>query len=287
MTRTLIASDLDRTLIYSAAAAPSGALVADPDEVAGADLVTVERYEGRDISFMTRPAAAALAALAGRELVVPVTTRTPAQLARVRLPGPPPRYAIAANGGVLLVDGVPDPAWTGRVERAVAGVAPLAAALAELTDVCRPEWAGRPRVAADLFCYVVVDRPAVPAGAVERLTAWAAAGGWSVSLQGRKVYLVPQPLQKSAAALEVARRVDADVVLAAGDSLLDVDLLVAADRGVHPGHGEIAASGWSAPWVDALTSTGAVAGEEIVAWFAARTEGVAPRSRPDAQAAVR
>lgn len=279
MTRTLIASDLDRTLIYSAAAAPSGGLVADPDGPGTAGLVAVERYQDRDISFMTRAAAAGLAELAGAQVVVPVTTRTPAQLARVRLPGPPPRYAIAANGGVLLVDGVLDPAWAARVAREVAGVAPLAAALAELTACCRPEWAGQPRVAADLFCYVVVDRPAVPAGAIERLTAWAGAGGWSVSLQGRKVYLVPQPLRKSAAALEVARRVGADVVLAAGDSLLDVDLLAAADRGVHPGHGEIAASGWSAPWVDALTSTGAAAGEEVVAWFAAHTGGVAPRAR--------
>ena len=287
MTGTLIASDLDRTLIYSAAAAASGGLVADPAGPDPAGLVAVERYEGRDISFMTRAAAAALAELAGRQVVVPVTTRTPAQLARVRLPGPAPRYAIAANGGVLLVDGVPDPDWAGRVERAVAGVAPLSAALAELTGLCRPEWAGQPRVAADLFCYVVVDRPAVPAGAVEQLTAWAAAGGWSVSLQGRKIYLVPQPLQKSAAALEVARRVGAGVVLAAGDSLLDVDLLAAADRGVHPGHGEIAATGWSAPWVDALTSTGAAAGAEIIAWFTAHTEGVAPRDRTTVQAAVR
>ncbi|MFQ1003882.1 HAD family hydrolase [Modestobacter sp. SSW1-42] len=287
MTRTLIASDLDRTLIYSAAAAPSGGLVADPDGPGATGLVAVERYEGRDISFMTPAAATALAALAAREVVVPVTTRTPAQLARVRLPGPAPRYAIAANGGVLLVDGVPDPVWAARVAREVAAVAPLSAVLADLTALCRPEWAGRPRIAADLFCSVVVDRPAVPAGVVERLTDRARAGGWSVSLQGRKIYLVPQPLQKSTAAMEVARRVGADVVLAAGDSLLDVDLLAAADRAVRPGHGEIAASGWSAPWVDALTSTGAAAGEEIVAWFAAHTGSVPPRDRPDAQAAVR
>ena len=286
MTRTLIASDLDRTLIYSAAAAPSGGLapdLPDPDGPGTAGLVAVERHEGRDVSFMTRAAATSLAELAGRHLVVPVTTRTAAQLARVRLPGPAPRYAIAANGGVLLVDGVPDPAWTSAVERAVAAVAPLGAALAELTGLCRPEWAGQPRVAADLFCHVLVDRPAVPAGAVEQLTAWARAGGWSVSLQGRKLYLVPQPLQKSAAAAEVARRVGADVVLAAGDSLLDVDLLAAADRGVHPGHGEIAASGWSAPWVDALSSTGAAAGEQVIDWFTTHAGTAGPRARATAR----
>ena len=37
---------------------------------------------------------------------VPVTTRVVEQYRRVELPGAPPQYAIAANGGVLLIDGV-------------------------------------------------------------------------------------------------------------------------------------------------------------------------------------
>lgn len=256
--RALIATDLDRTLIYSAAAAGS---------IAAADLVTVEHLDGRPLSFMTATAARLLTRLAGEQVVVPVTTRTPAQLARVRLPGPPPRYAIAANGGVLLVDGEPDPDWAAAVHAAVATVAPLDEAVALLTEVCTPDWAAPPRVAAELFCYVVVDRAAVPPGALGRVELWARSGGWSVSLQGRKLYLVPQPLRKSTAVAEVARRAAAGLVLAAGDSLLDIDLLAAADRGVRPGHGEIAESGWTAPHVDALQATGAEAGEQVLGWF--------------------
>jgi hypothetical protein len=198
-----------------------------------------------------------------------VTTRTPEQLARVRLPGRPPRWAVAANGGVLLVDGAPDPDWAERVQAAVGAVKPLDAAVGQLTAVCDPAWAAAPRTAAELFCYVVVDRAAMPGDVVQRLRAWAEPAGWVVSLQGRKLYVVPTPLTKSAAVAEVARRADTGRTLAAGDSLLDIDLLAAADRAVRPGHGEIAESGWSAPHVTGLTATGAAAGEEILAWLAA------------------
>lgn len=256
----LLAADLDRTLIYSAAAAG----------VMDGEVVTVEERDGRPLSFMAAPAAALLAELASAYVVVPVTTRTPEQFARVRLPGPPARYAVVANGGVLLVDGEPDPAWARAVRAALCPAAPLDAAAAALGAVCDAAWASPIRVAADLFCSVVVDRSTMPDDVPARLQAWAEPAGWRASLQGRKLYLVPGPLTKSAAVAEVARRAGAERLFAAGDSLLDIDLLAMADRGVHPGHGEIAESGWSAPTVDALTSTGLRAGEEITAWFAAR-----------------
>ena len=261
MPRLLIATDLDRTLIYSAAAAGLGGAEHAPD------VVTVEHLDGRPISFMTTVAAAMLAELATEQLVVPVTTRTQAQLARVRLPGPPPSYAVAANGGVLLVNGEPDPVWAETVRAAVGEAAPLDAAVAALTAVCTSDWAAVPRVAEELFCYVVVDRTAMPAGALERLADWGRSAGWAVSLQGRKLYLVPAPLTKSAAVAEITRREGTRLTLAAGDSLLDRDLLLNADRGVRPGHGEIADSGWTVPWVDALSTRGIRAAEDILTWF--------------------
>jgi hypothetical protein len=68
----------------------------------------------------------------------------------------------------------------------------------------------------------------------------------------------------------VVRRTGATTVLAAGDSLLDTDLLEFAQLAVRPGHGELADRGWTRPHVTALTATGIRAGEEVLAWFAAR-----------------
>ncbi|MFF9480015.1 HAD family hydrolase [Streptomyces sp. NPDC014733] len=263
MTRTLVASDLDRTLIYSAAAMD----LTMPDAEAPR-LLCVEVYERRPLSFLTETAAALLTDLAARALFVPATTRTREQYLRVHLPGPPPRFAVCANGGHLLVDGVPDRDWQRTVAARLAeGCAPLDEVHTHLVRAADPGWLLRARTAEDLFSYLVVDRALLPDGWIETLTAWADARGWSVSLQGRKVYAVPKPLTKSAAVAEVRRRTGATEVLAAGDSLLDADLLLAADRAWRPGHGELAATDWHAPQVTALTERGAAAGERILRAF--------------------
>lgn len=260
----LIATDLDRTLIYSLAAAGEP-LPGEPP------WVVVEHLDGRAISHVSALAASRYEALATAWCVVPVTTRTPAQLARIRLPGPPPRYAVAANGGVLLEAGVPDPVWTATVASAVADSAAVDEARAALARACAEDPSARLYTVPSLFCYAVVDRPAFAEDRLAELHAWGRAAGWGVSLQGRKLYLVPTVVTKSAAVAEVARRSGARCVLAAGDSLLDIDLLEFADAGVRPGHGELADRAWSRPHVTALGSRGMRAGEDVLAWFAEKT----------------
>jgi hypothetical protein len=54
-------------------------------------------------------------------------------------------------------------------------------------------------------------------------------------------------------------------VLAAGDSLLDADMLRAADEAFRPAHGELHDTGWMAPHVTVTDADGVLAGEELVA----------------------
>ncbi|MDT0266772.1 HAD family hydrolase [Streptomyces sp. DSM 44915] len=260
--RTLVASDLDRTLIYSVRALE----LTEPDRRAPR-LLTVETYQSQPQSYLTETAAGLLAALATdpRAVFVPTTTRTPEQYLRVRLPGPPPRYAICANGGQLLVDGVADQDWHRAVRgRLAAECAPLDEVRARIRATADPAWLLRDRVAEDLFAYLVVDRERLPETWLATFAEWAAPLGWTVSLQGRKLYAVPAPLTKSAAVAEVARRAGTDRTLAAGDSLLDRDLLLAADLAWRPGHGELATSGWTAPHVVGLAERGVSCGESIL-----------------------
>ncbi|MEV8534270.1 HAD family hydrolase [Streptomyces sp. NPDC051211] len=261
----LVASDLDRTLIYSSAAL--GLTMPDPE---APRLLCVEVHEAKPLSFMTETAAALLAELSARPDVVfvPTTTRTRKQYQRIRFPGRPAPYAICANGGQLLVDGVPDRDWRRAVaERLARECAPLEEVHGHLLAIADPAWLRKARVAEDLFAYLVVERALVPPEWLKALTEWADARGWSVSLQGRKIYAVPRPLTKSAAMREVARRIGAEHTLAAGDSLLDADLLLAADQAWRPGHGELAESEWAAPGVRALTEAGVLAGERIIREF--------------------
>ena len=74
------------------------------------------------------------------------------------------------------------------------------------------------------------------------------------------------------AVAEAARRSNADRVLAAGDSLLDADLLLHAHAGIAARHGELVTSGWQAANVTVTAHHGIRAGEEIVAWLSAQVE---------------
>jgi hypothetical protein len=218
---------------------------------------------------MTERASELMRDLSAIAAVMPVTTRTPEQLHRVKLPGRPHRYAVAANGGVLLVDGHVDASWSARVRQRLAEAASLDEVWAHVGQACHQDWTTKLRNAENLFCYAVIDRARMPADFFAQTTAWSAQRGWGTSLQGRKLYWVPKALTKSAAMREVARRIDASIVLAAGDSLLDIDLLEGADLGIHPRHGELFDADWSAPHVTRTSGAGVLAGQQIVEWFSA------------------
>jgi hydroxymethylpyrimidine pyrophosphatase-like HAD family hydrolase len=264
--RWLLACDLDQTLIYSRHAwrLPAGA--AEPDVAA------VELIDGRPAAFSTARMLALLAQVRRSAVFVPVTTRTLAQYARVDL-GERPRYAVAANGGHLLVDGVPDPAWAAAVSARIAGAArPLAQVHERALRLAADGWARLVRVADGLFVYLVAhDRDGIPdlSGLAREL----AGDGWSLSVQGRKVYLVPSALTKTAAVAEVARRAGTARLAAAGDSLLDRPLLAVADVAVRPAHGELHDVGWVAPNLTVTSAAGILGGQELMEALAAATGG--------------
>ncbi|SNS13177.1 hypothetical protein SAMN05443665_1001136 [Actinomadura meyerae] len=261
----LVCSDLDRTLIYSA---PAFGLDG-PDETMPR-LLCVEFYQGKPLSYMTESSARTLETLAAAAVFVPTTTRTPEQYRRIHLLEKPPAYAICANGGHILVDGEDDPEWARAVRARVAeGCAPLDDVRHHLAQT-GGDFVLKQRTASDLFAYTVVDRAALPAGWVDDLTGWCAERGWRTSLQGRKVYCLPACLTKAAAAGEVARRTGAAATLAAGDSLLDIELLEAADRSIRPAHGELHGTGWTSPTTAVTSRQGIAAGQEIAEWLLAR-----------------
>jgi hypothetical protein len=261
----LIASDLDRTLIYSRrffdSMAPAGHCV--------------EIYRDEPISYMTQTAVELLWQLSTQHLVVPVTTRTVAQYTRVTLPGLPYRYAITSNGGTILVDGRPDIAWADEMAARIRDSGPpLAEILAELQTRIHDSWVQNLRTADDLFCYLVVDEAALPTDFVSEWRLWCTPRGWTVSQQGRKIYTVPVPLCKSQAVAELHRRLTESgelpahaPIVAAGDGALDAKLLELADAAIRPAHGELHSLDWQCAGLRVTADSGAVAAEEILTWF--------------------
>src|SRR3954451_21371918 len=103
---TMIASDLDRTLIYSASA-----LQLPTVDEESPNLISVEILDGRPHSFMALAASSRLTEVAALATFLPITTRSVAQYRRIRFPGITPTYAITSNGGNILVDGIADDRW--------------------------------------------------------------------------------------------------------------------------------------------------------------------------------
>lgn len=260
----LVAVDLDQTVLFSQRAAG-----------ACGPAVVVEHLDGAPLSSMTTGGHAAYAALAGRHRVVPVTTRTVEQFRRIALPAPAP-HAVCANGGVLLVAGRRDESWDAWVHALLAGVAPLADVTGRLRAHEGRPWVRLVRTAEDLFAYLVAHRREdIPAGWPDELAEDLVPLGWTVSVQGRKVYAVPAGLTKAAAVTRLAELLGAEVLLAAGDSLLDRALLeLAATTGgaVRPAHGELHELGWAPPGLHVTRAHGARAGEELLHWLGRRAD---------------
>ncbi|MGB6165604.1 MAG: HAD family hydrolase [Pseudonocardiaceae bacterium] len=234
----LAACDLDGTLIYSRSVIYSNWAIQATQHSSA--LVCVEYYRDQPWSYLTARAARQTEELAHIAVLVPATTRTPHQYARVQLPGAPPKYAVCSNGAQLLCDGVPDHDWHRETRRRVtASAAPLPEVLAHLQHTLPRSWPATVRVAEEMFVYLVTNP------------------SWTL----------PAALTKSAAITELASRTGARLVLAAGDSLLDIDMLRQADAAIHPAHGELAATGWSHPTVARTQASGVRAGEEILRWL--------------------
>lgn len=259
----LVASDLDRTLIYSATAMTLGEPSADP--------VCVEIFEGEPISFMSASAVAELAELSRTAVFVPVTTRTQAQYSRIRIPGVEARHAVTTNGAVILDEGRPCPRWEAQVAANLAGDASFPQASAALAPVLDRPWVRKIRDAEQRFVYAVFEPAEVDPAWYAELAAVAEELGWVVSVQGRKAYAIPRGLTKEAALAELVRRTGATTVLAAGDSLLDRGILGFADRAIRPAHGELHEQGWAPHGLSVTRHAGVRAGEEIVSWLSGST----------------
>lgn len=277
---SMVASDLDRTLIWSAASARSSV----------EDAVNVEVYEGAPLSYVTRTAGVAIGRLLEAGRLVPVTTRTVAQYRRIALPGPAPRFAICANGGRLLVNGTDDPGFRAVVAGVLNTVAPLdeVAELFERWCEAVPDslGGGRPRRrdAEGLFCYAVFDTAVAPGPDVDALRQMLEARDWRLSLQGRKVYAVPRVLSKGSALAHLEEAFGLRVLLAAGDSALDADMLVGVGSGLVPFDSELHRTGWTAPGITLTRFSGIEAGEEIALGLYRAVLGDLPgitRSRSD------
>jgi len=229
----LFASDLDRTLIYSKRFLKQG-----EDE----GILPVESKKDKNISYMTESAIDQLKQLASEVLFVPVTTRTIEQYKRIFLLTDEikPQYAIVSNGGNLLINGEVDQAWKNTIESRLSGEClEMEKVLERFQEIQSDEWIIDQRVADELFSYCLIDRSKMPSDELTDFQTWLSENNWNSSLQGRKLYFVPQCVCKGEAIDYIKEIKGCRIMTAAGDSLLDLPMLEMADYALCPPHGEL------------------------------------------------
>lgn len=202
--------DLDNTVIFSRKKLNDG--------------VCVEELKGEPVSFMTANAVELYSKAAREIVIVPVTTRSAAQFCRVRLPVSP-KYAIAANGGILFNDGVIDREWN---EFAMAEVESCKCALDEAYKIMG-EYRGLllgPRRDDGLFVFCKAEQPEI---LMEQLKS-SLCGDVLIEYFGQKMYVFPSQLNKGNAVRMLSKRLEASFTISAGDSSLDFSMLNSTDE---------------------------------------------------------
>ncbi len=210
-------TDLDGTILHSAKRERKGD-------------VPAEYKDGALINLWTESGAMALARIV--DIVVPVTTRSMEQYKRIVFPGGiSPRFAITANGGGLLLDGVPDKEWAAWAEGITKECARELSQKKRLleSDPCRDF---EIRMVDGLFLFT---KSTDPEKTLLRLGTGALTEGFYT---GQKVYVLPKALNKGAAAVRFMERSDFSraecLVICAGDSPMDIPMLNIADIAVCP-----------------------------------------------------
>lgn len=254
----IFASDLDQTLIYS---------VASMGVIEQAAILPVELYEERFISYMTHRALGLLTQLSQHALFVPVTTRTVAQYQRIFTIHQQlcPKFAITSNGGNVFIDGVPSKRWGQHIQDNVEDSSAPASQIQQLfNEIASDEWVLKFTYSDDLFYSIVMDKTKLPTAQIQDFMTTLSSLGWNTSIQGRKIYLVPHAINKGAALKFVQELTGASHTVAAGDSLLDESLLLAASYAMAPSHGELFRRDTTSDHFDFTKASGILASEEIL-----------------------
>lgn len=220
MEKILFASDLDNTLLFSYRHRR------DTDRC-------VEYLDGKEQGFCTPRTLELLPEVRKKTLFIPVTTRSVAQYRRIQWPeNCAPRYAVAANGGILLDGGRADPEWCARTE---ALAAPWRGELEELR--VRVEGIPIPkrcRIVDEVYLFAACDS----GEEAETLAApFLGKTALDVAVSGRKVYFFPPPINKGAALERLRERFLPEQTVCAGDSVIDRPMLRAAGLAIVPDRG--------------------------------------------------
>lgn len=213
----LLTTDLDNTIIYSYR------------REIGAQRIPVEWYQGKMMSYMTTRAYQLLDQVQQHIHLIPVTTRSLEQYTRITF-STQPKWALAANGGILLINGQSDADW---YHQSLAIVEPVEPVLRQ-AETCLANDPNRILDVQRINGLFVYTKSNQPEHTLDNLRAQIDETQVELMQNGLKVYVVPRGLDKGSAVQRLRKLLSPDRVFAAGDSIFDISLLQQAEIAFHP-----------------------------------------------------
>lgn len=265
----VFASDLDSTLIYST----RHCKLIDEDK-----LIPVDFYNDNNCSFITSSISHKLAHVNESMLFIPVTTRSKEQYMRMKYfyDVIKPKYAVVANGGIILKNGIEYKAWTDICSNKLNQITSLKTMIELCSFFLESAVVKSYKTCEDLFIYSILDEDKlanniligeIELDYLEILRSFCSEYNYSVSKQGKKIYIVPNCINKYDPINYIMKLENISVLLAAGDSLLDYPIIEHSNYGIVPSHGELLSSLPVKNFADTVYITkqvGIFAGEEIL-----------------------
>ncbi len=237
----IFASDLDSTLIYSSKHCK---LINDKK------LIPVDFYNNNMCSFITKSIQDILKHINESMLFIPVTTRSISQYKRMTYfyDVIKPRYAVVANGGIILKDGMELKSWSDISSNKINEVVNACDMIKLCSFFLENDFVISYKTCEDLFIYSIMDedklanaisRGEIDLGYFDVLRSFCKEYNYNVSKQGKKVYIVPNCINKYDPINYIMRLENINRFIAAGDSLLDYPMIKHANFGIVPSHGEL------------------------------------------------
>lgn len=237
----IFASDLDSTIIYSS----RNCNVINKEE-----LFPVDFYNNSNCSFITKSMQDKLDYINKNMLFIPVTTRSPKQYKRMKYfyDVIKPEYAVVANGGIILKNGNELSTWSDIISTKIKGVVSVNTMIKLCSFFLESDFIKSYKTCEDLFIYSIVDedklanmlsKQEVDLDFFEVLRLFCSKHNYSLSKQGRKVYIVPNCINKYDPINYIMKLENIDILIAAGDSVLDYPIIEHSNYGIVPSHGEL------------------------------------------------
>jgi hydroxymethylpyrimidine pyrophosphatase-like HAD family hydrolase len=265
----VFASDLDSTLIYSS----RHCTLIDEER-----LLPVDFYNNNRCSFITKSMKETLEHINESSLFIPVTTRTPNQYMRMKYfyDVIKPKYAVVANGGIILKNGIELEDWSDIISTKIKEVVSVSNMIRLCSFFLDVDYVKSYKNCEDLFIYAIMDEGMLSNKILDGnmdlnylkiLRSFCTEYNYSISKQGKKVYIVPNCINKYDPINYIMQLENITILLAAGDSLLDYPLIKHSNYGIVPCHGELLHSLPLKDFSDTVyitKETGIFAGEEIL-----------------------